>query len=109
MLGLDEAVAGASGCSIDASVQFVRELGQGLGLDLLDKSRLAFRRDENITTLPLAQVRAAVAAGQVLPTDFYFDNSLTDKVQLDSHWPARAADTWLRRHFAAGPAVAVSG
>ena len=107
LLGVDETAAPASGCSIDASVQLVRELGQRLGLDLLDKSRLAFRRDDIITARPLAQLRAAVAAGAVQADDFYFDNTLTTKGQLDAQWPAPAATTWLRRYFAAAPVAAL--
>ncbi|WP_083326223.1 hypothetical protein [Hymenobacter coccineus] len=42
VIGLDEAVAGASGCSIDASVRFVHELENALSISLLDKAYLAF-------------------------------------------------------------------
>ena len=103
LIGLDEAVAGASGCSIDASVRFVQELEQVLAVNLLDKSQLAFRRDGNIMQLPLGQLRAAVAAGAVREADLYFNNALITKAELDTQWPAPAAATWLRRYFEAAP------
>lgn len=37
VLGVDQAMAGASGCSIDASVRAVRELGQRLDVDFFDR------------------------------------------------------------------------
>ena len=107
LIGLDEAVAGASGCSIDASVRFVQELEQALGATLLDKSRLAFGRDGNIRQFPLAQIRAAVAAGDVRDDDLYFNNTLTIKAELQANWPAPAAATWLKRYFVS-PAQSVT-
>ena len=103
LIGLDEAVAVASGCSIDASVRFVQELAQALGVDLLDKSQLAFRRDGNIVRLPLARLRTAVAAGTVRQADLYFNNALTTKAELDAQWPAPVAATWVQRYFGAAP------
>lgn len=100
VIGLDEAVAGASGCSIDASVRFVRELEQRLGVGLLEKSRMAFLTDGHLRLLTRPELRAAIAAGQVGPDTLYFNNTLTTKGELDAHWPAPAAQTWLASFFA---------
>src|SRR6476469_9352225 len=74
VLGLDEAVAGASGCSIDASVRFVAQLEQQLGLELLDKSRLAFVQSGQVQLLDRRELKAATATGTVTPATLYFDN-----------------------------------
>ena len=100
VIGLDEAVAGASGCSIDASVRFVQELEQTLGVGLLDKSRMAFLDNGELRLLTRPELRAAIAAGQVGPGTLYFNNTLTTKGELDAHWPAPAAQTWLAGFFA---------
>ncbi len=100
VIGLDEAVAGASGCSIDASVRFVQELEQTLGVGLLDKSRMAFLDNGELRLLTRPELRAAIAAGQVGPDTLYFNNTLTTKGELDAHWPAPAAQTWLAGFFA---------
>ncbi|WP_426058432.1 hypothetical protein [Hymenobacter sp. B1770] len=99
IIGLDEGIAGASGCSIDASVRFVAQLEQHLGVELLDKSRLAFLQEGTVTLLKRSELKAAVAAGTVGPETFYFDNTLATKAQLDTHWPRPAAETWLARYF----------
>ncbi|AMR27773.1 hypothetical protein A0257_12160 [Hymenobacter psoromatis] len=100
VIGLDEAAAGASGCSIDASVRFVRELEQTLGAGLLEKSQMAFLDKGELRLLTRRELRAAIAAGQVGPDTLYFDNTLTTKGELDDHWPAPAAQTWLASYFA---------
>ncbi len=99
VVGLDEAVADASGCSIDASVRFVSQLAQHLGLELLDKSRLAFLRDGTVQTLRHTELKSAVATGIVEPTTFYFDNTVATKGELDTRWPRPAGETWLARYF----------
>jgi hypothetical protein len=99
VLGLDEKVAGASGCSIDASVRFVRELEQRLGVELLEKSRMAFLADGQLRLLNRRELRAAVSAGEVTATTPYFNNTLTTKEELISNWPAPAGQTWLSSYF----------
>ncbi|GGG40635.1 hypothetical protein [Hymenobacter glacieicola] len=99
VIGLNEAVADASGCSIDASVRFVRSIEEQLGLQLLDKSRLAFLAQEQLLLLDRRELRAAVTAGRVQATTLYFDNTISTVGQLRTAWPAPAASTWLARYF----------
>ena len=99
VLGLDEAVAGASGCSIDASVRFVAQLEQHLGLELLEKSWLAFVQNGQVQLLDRRELKAAVASGTLGPDTLYFDNTLATKGELATHWPRPAAQTWLARYF----------
>ena len=109
VVGLDEAAAGASGCSIDASVRFVRELEIALGLRLLGKDHLAFAGPDGLTLLERRALKLAVAAGTLHPATPYFDNTVATKAELDARWPAPAGHTWLARYFAPTVAVAVTG
>ena len=99
VIGLDEGVAGASGCSIDASVRFVAQLEQHLGVELLEKSRMAFLQAGTVQLLKRGELKEAVVAGTVGPDTFYFDNTLGTKGELDTHWPRPASETWLARYF----------
>ena len=99
VIGLDEGVAGASGCSIDASVRFVAQLEQHLGVELLEKSHMAFLQTGTVQLLKRGELKAAVAAGTVGPATFYFDNTVATKGELDTHWPRPAGQTWLARYF----------
>ena len=101
VIGLDEEVAGASGCSIDASVRFVQELEKRLGVQLLEKSRMAFLVGGELRQFTRRELRAAIAAGEVGPDTLYFNNTLATKQQLDGQWPAPAGQTWLASYFAA--------
>ena len=100
VVGLDEAVADASGCSIDASVRFVRELETHLGVSLLEKSQLAFLVDGQVRLLDRRQLRAAVETGQLTSGTPYFDATVARKEGLETLFPAPAGATWLARYFA---------
>lgn len=100
VIGLDEGVAGASGCSIDASVRFVAQLEQQLHVELLDKSELAFLQDGQLRLLKRGAVKAAIVAATVAPDTFYFDNTVATKGELDSQWPRPVSQSWLARYFA---------
>ena len=100
VVGLDEGVADASGCSIDASVRFVAQLEQHLGLELLEKSRLAFLHSGTVVLLDRRALKAAIADGTIGADTLYFDNTLATKGALDNHWPRPAGETWLARYFA---------
>lgn len=102
VIGLDEGVAGASGCSIDASVRFIAQLEQHLGVELLDKSRLAFLQGGTVQLFTRNELKAAVADGTLEPDTFYFDNTLSTKTELDTQWPRPAGQTWLARYFGQG-------
>ena len=99
VVGLDEGVAGASGCSIDASVRFVAQLEQQLGVELLEKSRLAFLSAGTVRVVTRLEVKGAVAAGVLAPNTPYFDNTVATKGDLDTAWPRPAGQTWLARYF----------
>ncbi|WBA41234.1 hypothetical protein [Hymenobacter canadensis] len=99
VVGLDEAVADASGCSIDASVRFVRSIEDKLGVSLLEKSRMAFLVAGQVQLLSRPQLREAVAAGQLTAETPYFDATLAQKGLLAASFPTPAGQSWLSRYF----------
>src|SRR5690606_13534361 len=52
VIGLDQNRAGASGCSIDASVHFIQQLEQRYQVELLDRMNVSFKQGEYITYKP---------------------------------------------------------
>ncbi|MDF7812649.1 hypothetical protein [Hymenobacter sp. YC55] len=99
IIGLDEAVADASGCSIDASVRFVRGVEDALGVSLLEKSRMAFLVNGQVQLLDRRELKAAVADGRLVSSTPYFDATVARKAELQTSFPAAANQTWLSRYF----------
>ena len=51
VLAVDETQAGASGCSIDSSVKFVKQIGTHYGRDLFDRLRFSYEKDGQVYTV----------------------------------------------------------
>jgi len=99
ILGVDESASAASGCSIDSSVQIIRELEQNLNLNLLDKSQVAYLDKDQIKTIDFRKIKEAVSAGEITPLTPIFSNQVTTHGQLLDNWLVNAGDSWLQRFF----------
>ncbi|MBA9076044.1 MULTISPECIES: hypothetical protein [Rufibacter] len=99
ILATNEKVATASGCSIDKSVGFLRQLEQEFHVQLFDRTRLAFQQGNQVQTVPMAEVKQLVAAGSLSPESLYFDTLVETVGGLREQWPKPAKDTWLARYF----------
>ena len=95
VLMADEHSATVSGCSTDASVRFVKELGNALGIDFFNRTNLAFFTGEKIQTLPLGQLSYAFENGFLTPDTLYFNNLVQTRAELEDKWIIPVKDSWL--------------
>lgn len=100
LVGVDEDASQPSGCSIDALVNRLEELGAALGVQLLDHAPIWYRDGAELHLATRAEFRALAAAGAVGPDTPVVDTTLTRIAQLRSEGlerPARSA--WHGRAF----------
>ncbi len=98
VVAVDETQALPSGCSIDASTRWLKELGAEINLDFFDRS-VAFLQNEAVQTLPVAQVKKAVTGGILTPETLIFNNLVPRIGDFRKSWRVPAADSWLGRFF----------
>lgn len=103
VVAVDEAHHLPSGCSIDASVNFLRQIGQQLAVDFLDRSAAFAGADGQVQTLALPAIKAAVANGLVRPETTVFNTLVKTKAEFLTNWLVRADETWLKRYFQTKP------
>ncbi|MES2388095.1 MAG: hypothetical protein V4543_08840 [Bacteroidota bacterium] len=99
LLAVDQEMAGASGCSIDKSVQVLREAEQALATPLLSRDKVAFLTNGEIKSFPLSGIKKAVSAGEITADSLLFNNMVTDLQTLRNEWLPEAGKTWAARHF----------
>lgn len=95
VLMADERKAGVSGCSTDASVRFVKELGQKYGVDFFNRTNLAFVVKEKIQLLPMSQLSYALQNQFITGATLYFNNLVQTKKELEERWLIAVKDSWL--------------
>ncbi len=104
VVAVDEDQALPSGCSIDASVRFVQQIGQQLGqsgtaVDFMDRSAAYQAVTGAVETLALPEIKTAVADGRLTPDTTVFNTLVKSKADFLTNWRVKAIDTWLKRYF----------
>ncbi|HTE30932.1 MAG TPA: hypothetical protein VK666_11210 [Chryseolinea sp.] len=100
ILAVDEASNSASGCSIDDSVRTIKSLGDTLGIDLFDRSLIAFNKQgEDVLTIPLGQLKTAYENGIWNHESVFINNLVANKKEMQNNFLVPAASTWLKRYL----------
>ncbi|NDK54767.1 hypothetical protein [Pontibacter fetidus] len=99
VLANNENATAASGCSIDKSVNFVRELEQRFNISFFDRTQLAFLREGEVELVPMSELKNKVVAGDISKDTLYFDTLVTNYGELQAAWPRPAQQSWLSRYF----------
>ena len=97
VIGLDEELQGASGCSIDASVHLIQQLEKKFDVILLDKMNVCYREKEQILYTPLKEFRKLAKSPKVNLDTIVFNNLVVDKAEYESIWEVPAYDSWHAR------------
>jgi len=99
VLAVDTAFNQVSGCSIDSSVRFIQELEHEFSKVLLDKMNVTFKQGEYLVYKDLKDFKALVKSKSVNPETIVFNNLITTKSEMDSHWEVPAKESWHQRYF----------
>ncbi len=97
VIGLDQSMASASGCSIDASVHFIQGLEQKYGVDLLDKMNVSYKTGEYVAYKSLNDFKKMGKAKSVSKNTIVFNNLVATKQEYDEHWEVPASESWHAR------------
>lgn len=92
---VDETGQEATGCSIDSSVGFLREL-KSVGIDFLDRSVIAYQVADELKFTDRMSFMNMVKAGELPEHTIVFNNSITRTSQLDD-WNKPIKDSWAAR------------
>ena len=99
VLGLNESIQSASGCSIDASVHFIQSLEEIFKITLLDKMNVTFRNKNSIQYISLKEFRTKAKKKKFNSDVIVFNNLVQNKMEYDSLWEVPASSSWHSRYF----------
>jgi hypothetical protein len=97
IFGLDQEVNMASGCSIDASVQFIQQLEMQYSVELLDKMNVSYKQGEFIAYKNLIDFRKMAKEKAVSPNTIVFNNLVNTKAEYLTDWEVPASESWHNR------------
>lgn len=99
VIGLDQDVNAASGCSIDASVRFIQGLEKKYDITLLDRMNVTYRQGEYLAYKPLSDFRKMAKDKAVSGKTVVFNNLVNNKREFENDWEVPASESWHSRFF----------
>lgn len=97
VIALDQNLNRASGCSIDASVHFIKQLEQDYQVDLMDKMNVSYRHGDFIAYKSLLDFKKMAKERAVSKNTIVFNNLVNTIAEFKEHWEVPAIESWHSR------------
>jgi len=94
ILMVDEKSAGASGCSIDKSVHFIKSLEKKFGIDFFDRMSFAYKMNDAVETVRQSEFEKLYSKGTLNTDSIVFNNLIETKAQLATGWEIPLKNSW---------------
>lgn len=97
ILSVDESLNEASGCSIDASVYFIKSLENQYGVRLFERMNFAYLDGETAKAVPSSAFAQLYTEGAINDDTLVFDNLVNTVGALRTSWLKPLKSSWHRR------------
>lgn len=97
ILMVDESQADASGCSIDSSVRFLKQLQAQYGVDLFDRMYFSYQKEGEVHTISREDFARQYANGVIDDNTLVFDTLVESKAAFDAGWLKPLRESWHAR------------
>ena len=97
VIGLNQNLNHATGCSIDASVHFIQQLEKDFSVDLLDKMNVSYKQGEFIAYKTLTDFRKMAQEKAVSKNTIVFNNLVNNIAEFKENWEVPASESWHSR------------
>lgn len=98
IVGVDESHNQVSGCSIDASTNWLKNLGAKMNLNFFDRS-VAYLQSDEIKTAEMLKIKTLVAEEIITPDTLIFNNLVSNMGEFKKTWNVSAGESWMKRYF----------
>ncbi|MFI1743772.1 ABC transporter ATPase [Thalassobellus sediminis] len=100
VLGLNQNLNKATGCSIDASVHFIQQLEKEYNIDLMDKMNVSYKQGEYIAYKTLTDFRKMAKDKAISKNTIVFNNLVNNIAEFNENWEVPASESWHSRFLA---------
>ena len=97
VLGLNQNLNSATGCSIDASVHFIQQLEKDYKVDLMDKMNVSYKQGDYVAYKTLTDFRKMAKDKAVSKNTIVFNNLINNIAEFNENWEVPASESWHSR------------
>jgi len=99
VIAVDEKQAMASGCSIDSSVKFIKELENIYSINLFDRMQVAYKLNNELKTCKLSEFEKLAEKNEVNENTIVYNNMVTTKKEFDEKWESTVLNSWHYKYI----------
>ena len=97
VLSVDESLNEASGCSIDASVYFIKDIENQYNVQLFERMNFAYLEGDVVKTVSSNEFSRLYTEGDVTDETLVFDNLVNTVGAFKTAWLKSLKSSWHRR------------
>ncbi|KEQ30091.1 hypothetical protein [Pedobacter antarcticus] len=97
---VDETAAGATGCSIDASVRVIKGLEEQYSVDLFNRFNMAYKVDDKVNVVNKEDFETLISIKNITPESTVFNNMVQTLDEYENKWEVPFKDSWHQKVFA---------
>lgn len=98
----DEEKFGASGCSIDKQLRFIKETEAKYGVSLLNRLLVAYHENGHIKIVHSSKIKDLLDQGVLNENTKIFNVGVGNEVELNEHFEQPLKNSWLSRFIPSG-------
>lgn len=98
ILLVDETQSNASGCSIDKSVHFLKQVEKKLSIELFNRMLVSYIVNEKIITISVQEAKELFLAGKINDDTIFFNTLTGTKEEFDSHFKIPFCNSWVKNY-----------
>ena len=99
VLGINEQLNDASGCSIDKSTTILKAIGQSIGLDFFKRTFVLSEMDGDLKEFGLKDLKQKFRDGAWNEHSMTFNTLAVTAGALREKWRVQASESWIKRYI----------
>ena len=97
IIAVNENVNPIGGCSIDFSLQLIKDISNTIGIDLLNRLVVNYRLDNRVESSSLSDLKNKIKNGDFSPETIIFNTAINSKSELLNNFEIDIRSSWLSK------------
>ncbi len=97
IIAVNESFNPIGGCSIDFSLQLIKDISNTIGIDLLNRLVVNLKIDNKLESLSLSDLKNKIKDGDFSPETIIFNTAINSKSDLLNNFEIDIRSSWLSK------------
>ena len=97
IIAVNESFNPIGGCSIDFSLQLIKDISNKIGIDLLNRLVVNLKIDNRLESLSLGDLKNKIKDGDFSPETIIFNTAINSKSELLNNFEIDIKSSWLSK------------